>query len=318
MLMKKKLQYFPITLYAVIMGLTGLTIIFNKFYQFNWLPSFLYTGMLLSVSGLFIIISVLYATKAILHFNEVKADFQHRIRINFFSAISISVLLLSIAYHPFHYLTSMLLWWIGLVMHTFLMLHTIRFWIQHNFEIHFFNPAWFIPVVGNIIIPVMGVEFMPKSFCFFYFSIGLFFWIILFTLFLNRVIFHDQLPQKFIPTLFILIAPPAIGFVAYYKITHNWDLFSEFLINMAYFFVILLLFLYKSFRRLKFFISWWAFTFPLDAITIASLLAYKVTKDPFYMYTSWAGFALTLLFIGVVLYKTIVLMIKGEVCVKED
>lgn len=120
---------------------------------------------------------------------------------------------------------------------------------------------------------------MSKSFSFFYFAVGAFFWIILFTIFLNRVIFHDQLPQKFVPTLFILIAPTAVGFIAYYKITHQWDLFGEFLINLAYFFVFLLIFLFRSFKNLKFFISWWAFTFPIDAITIASVLAYQVSKS---------------------------------------
>jgi tellurite resistance protein TehA-like permease len=40
-------------------------------------------------------------------------------------------------------------------------------------KIHFMNPAWFIPVVGNILIPIAGVEYMPKAFSFFYFTVGL-------------------------------------------------------------------------------------------------------------------------------------------------
>lgn len=132
------------------------------------------------------------------------------------------------------------------------------------------------------------------------------------------MIFHDQLPQKFIPTLFILIAPPAVGFIAYYRLTNEWDLFGEFLINIAYFFALLLMFLYKSFRKLKFSISWWAFTFPLDALTIAWVVAYQVTKKPFYMYMSWFGFSLVIIFISVVTYKTIIKIKNHEICVKED
>ncbi len=198
------------------------------------------------------------------------------------------------------------------------MLYTISFWIQHNFEIQNFNPAWFIPVVGNIIIPVAGVEFMPIGFSVFYFSVGAFFWVILFTIFLNRVIFHDQMPQKFIPTLFILIAPPAVGFISYYKITGNWDLVSEFLVSITYLFVLLLIFLMKSFRGLKFFISWWAFTFPLDALTLASALAYQVSGKEFYLYAAWVSFALAIMFIGLVTYKTIHTIIAGRLCVAEE
>ena len=203
--MKDRLQFFPITTYAIVMGLTGFTVVLSKFNQLNWLPEFLYNTFLGITTLVFLIISFFYFLKAIKHFQEVKKDFKHKIRINFFSAISISFLLLSIAYHPLNHQISEILWWIGLVLHTFLMLHTISFWINHNFEINFFNPAWFIPVVGNILIPITGVEFMPKEFSFFYYSVGFFFWIILFAIFLNRFVFHNQLAQKFIHTLFILI-----------------------------------------------------------------------------------------------------------------
>jgi hypothetical protein len=33
--MKQKIQFFPITSFAVVMGLTGLTIAFGKFYHFQ-------------------------------------------------------------------------------------------------------------------------------------------------------------------------------------------------------------------------------------------------------------------------------------------
>jgi tellurite resistance protein len=164
----------------------------------------------------------------------------------------------------------------------------------------------------------MGVEFLPVSFLFFYFAVGAFFWVVLFTLFLNRVIFHHQMPQKFIPTLFILIAPPAVGFISYFKLTQQWDMVGEFLLSITYFFVLLLIFLARSFKNLKFFVSWWAFIFPLDALTIASVLAYKVSEQPFYKYATWAGLAVTLVFVGIVGYQTILKIKAGEICVKEE
>ncbi len=259
-----------------------------------------------------------YGLKTIKYFDEVKTDFKNRIRINFFSAISISFLLLSIAFMTYWPFLSMVLWWVGVIVHSFLMLYTISFWIQHNFEIHFMNPAWFIPVVGNILIPVAGVEYMPKAFSFIYFSVGFFFWIILFAIFLNRAIFHDQMPQKFIPTLFILIAPPAIGFIAYIRITQSWDSFAVFMLFLAYFFVILLFFLYGSFKKLKFFISWWALTFPLMAITIASVVAYQISHQTIYKYLSFILFAFAIFTIAFVMWKTIGKIRKGEICVNED
>jgi len=316
--MKEKIQYFPITSYAIIMGLSGLSIVFGKFYHMQWMPRVFYDTLLFFTFALFLTISFFYGLKAIRHLDEVKTDFNHRIRINFFSAISISLLLLSIAFMTYWPFLSMSLWWVGTILQTILMFYTISFWIRHNFEIHFMNPAWFIPVVGNMLIPIAGVEYMPKPFSFFYFSVGFFFWIILFAIFLNRAIFHHQLPKKFIPTLFILIAPPAIGFIAYLRITQSWDSFAVFMLYIAYFFVILIMFLYKSFKRLEFFISWWAFTFPLMAVTLASVVAFQITHQNMYKY---AAFFLIFVAVSTVLFvswKTIEKIKQGKICIKED
>lgn len=316
--MKERLQFFPITLYAVVMGLSGLTLVFHRFFEISVLPKFLYSGNLYFISALFIFITVTYFRKAIIFPQQVKADFKHPIRINFFSAFSISLLLLSLAYLPIFPHLSGILWWMGVVMHTFLMLHTISFWIQNNFEIQSMNPAWFIPVVGNIIVPVAGVEFMPASFNFFYFSVGFFFWLVLFTIFLNRVIFHHQMPQKFIPTLFILIAPPAVGFIAYFRITQSFDMFAQFMLMMTYFFLALLVFLRKNFYKITFFLSWWAFTFPLTAATLASLLAFHQTHQLFYKIMAFVLMIISILVIALVTWKTILKIRDGEICVNED
>ncbi len=316
--MKNKLKYFPITSFAIIMGLSGLTIVLSKFHHMQWLPKYFYVAFLFFSLFLFLTISVLYGLKAIKHFEEVKTDFSHRIRINFFSAISISILLLSIAFLTFWPFLSLVLWWVGTLLHTLLMFYTISHWFQNNFEIHFMNPAWFIPVVGNILVPVAGVEYMPKEFSFFYFGSGFFFWIILFTIFFNRAIFHHQLPQKFIPTLFILIAPPAIGFIAYIRIAQSWDGFAMFLLLIAYFFVVLLVFLHKSFKNLEFYLSWWAFAFPLMAVTIASIVAFQITNHSLFKYISFLLFAADIFAVGLIGWKTISQIIRGAICVKED
>ena len=316
--MKEKLKYFPITSYSIIMGLSGLSIVFNKFYHMQWMPKAFFDILLFFTFGLFLTFSFFYGLKAIKYFEEVKADFNHRIRINFFSAISISILLLSIAFMSYWPFLSMVMWWIGTILHSILMFYTISYWIRHNFEIHFMNPAWFIPVVGNILVPIAGVEYMPKVFSFFYFAAGFFFWIILFAIFLNRAIFHHQLPQKFIPTLFILIAPPAVGFIAYIRIAQSWDSFAIFMLFIAYFFVILLIFLYKSFKKLEFFISWWAFTFPLMAITLASVVAFQISTIIIFKYLAFVLISLAIFTVLFVSWKTIGKIRKGEICVNED
>ena len=313
-----KLQYFPVTSFAVVMGLSGLTIAFSKFYHLAWLPKIFYDVFLGFTFFLFLIISFFYGLKAIYFFDEVKQDFNHRIRINFFSAISISLLLLSIAFYAYFPVLAVFFWWAGTISHTVLLFLTIRFWIEHSFEIHHFNPAWFIPAVGNILIPVTGVDLVSPLIMYFYFAVGIFFWFVLFTIFLYRVVFHPQLPNKFIPTFFILLAPPAVGFISYIRIAASWDIISVALLMLTYFFVILLVFMYKSFSSLKYFLSWWAFTFPLSASAIASTVAFQITKYEIFKYISFALLFLTVIAVTIVAVQTIKQISKNELCVKED
>jgi len=314
----ERLRHFPVTSFAVVMGFTGLTIALGRAYHLQWLPKAPYDIMLFVDLGLFLLFAGLYGWKCIISPEEVTKDFRHPIRINFFATISISLLLLSIAFYGYWPVLSIPFWWVGVFLQTVLALHTIAFWVQHNFEIHHCNPAWFIPVVGNILIPITGVDFAPRELSYFYFAVGMFFWLALFTIVFYRIIFHPQLPAKFVPTFFILVAPPAVGFVSYMRLAMSWDLFSLFLLSVAYFFVLLLIFMSRSFIRLTFFLSWWAFTFPLAAATIASMVAYQATHYAIFKICALSLLGATVIAIAIVVWLTATHIRRGEICVEEN
>lgn len=316
--MISKIKYFPITGFSAVMGLTGLTIVFGKFYHLGLLPKILFDFSIILVLALFSLFAVMYGLKMIYYPDEVKLDFNHKIRNNFFSAVSISLILLSVAFYSYFPLLAIPLWWMGVIIHTILTFRTIRFWFDNTFDIKQFNPAWFIPVVGNLLIPINGIDFAPSFISYFYFSIGILFWIILFTLFLYRTIFHDHIPEKFIPTLFILLAPPAIGFVSYMRMTMSWDSFSLLLLFIAYFLLLLLLIMSRKFVGLKFYISWWAFTFPLTAVTVASLAALQVTSYFEFKVISWLLLIASVSLILIVAYRTTMAALNGKICIQEE
>ncbi len=312
-----RLQFFPIMMFAVIMGLSGLTIVFQKAEEI--LNTMNGVGFVLAQIDtlVFAVILVLYLAKIVKYFDEVKKEFNHPVRINFFAASAISFLLLAIVYHPINLDIATYCFYIGTAMQTFFTFYTISFWINKNLEIKHSNPAWFIPIVGNILVPVAGGGIADINLLMYYFSIGMFFWIVLTAILVNRIIFHNQLAVKFMPTMFIFIAPPAIAFIAYIKMYGEFDMFASLLYNLALFFTFLLLFMYKNFLNLKFFISWWAFTFPLAAVTIASMLAFKLTNIAVYSYFSYFFLVITTLVVLIVLVRTIQHMMKKEICIEE-
>ena len=312
-----RVKFFPIMMYAMVMGMSGLTIMYQK--AALWLAFSESIGMVLMVlsTALFMVISLIYLGKYIKYTSVVKKEFSHPIRLNFFAAISISMLMLAIIYKEVNVSVAALFWYGGAILHFYLTMHTISFWINNNQELDHSNPAWFIPVVGNVLVPVGGIGFASQGVLMYFFSCGIFFWVILFAILLNRIIFHHQLAVKFMPTMFILIAPPAVGFIAYYKMFGVIDFFATMLFNLALFFTLLVAFMYKNFVKIKFFISWWAFVFPLAAMAISSMLMYHETKDATLLALSYVMVAVTTVVISIVVYQTIVHMCKGEICVQE-
>jgi tellurite resistance protein len=312
-----RLQFFPIMMFAIVMGFSGLAIVYQKAAAWFGFPHFI-GGALASIDTfLFFTIAGIYIVKIFKYNDEVKKEFKHPIRLNFFAATSISLLLLGIVYHEIDINIAKMFWYPGAILHLYFTFYTLSFWINHNFEIQHSNPAWFIPIVGNVLVPVGGAGFVDNHILMFYFATGIFFWIILLPIIVNRIIFHHQLAQKFIPTLFILIAPPAVGVIAYVKMTGEFDLVASFLYNIGLFFTLLLIFMYKSFMKLKFFISWWAFTFPLAAVTISSMLAYHKTGYGLYSFFSYLFLIITTIVVLIVAYRTLEHMKKREICIEE-
>jgi tellurite resistance protein len=304
-------------MYAIVMGMSGLTITYQKAGVWLGFPHIIGTSLMYITTSIFVVVSIVYIIKYLKYTKAVKKEFSHPVRVNFFAAISISMLMLAIIYKEVNPTISAAFWYPGALFHFYLTMHTISFWINDNQELSHSNPAWFIPIVGNVLVPVAGIGFASNGILMYFFSVGIFFWIILFSIILNRIIFHHQLVQKFMPTLFILIAPPAVGFIAYYKMFGILDTFAIFLFNIALFFTLLIAFMYKNFLKIKFFISWWAFVFPVAAMSIGSMLMYKKTGDVAMMYLSYIMVAVTTTIIVVVIYQTIKHMFKKDICIQE-
>jgi len=316
---KRSLEFFPVQLFAVIMGLSGLAIMFAKAYHLLGLPQWIYLSILFVDTVLFLVIFTAYMFKVLLHLEAVKKEFYHPIKSSFMAAISISFLLLSIAYYDFAPTLSLLLWYIGAPLQLMFTLIIIRYWIHNELKVVHSNPTWFIPIVGNVLVPIVGVEAAPIFVSLFFFSLGIFFWIVLFTIMLYRIIFHHPLAKKLVPTFFIFIAPPAIGFVSYFRITNgSIDMFGIFLYFVALFTLLLLLFMIKMYDTKEFFISWWAYTFPLAAISIATLMMEMVFRNSVTYLASIALVIFTSIVVGFVAFKTIQAYRAQKICISEN
>jgi tellurite resistance protein len=316
---ESRLIHFPIPFFAVVMGLAGFAIALQKGTALELLPP--QPGMLVAAAsaGIFVLIALIYLSKIFRHPQAVREELHHPVRLSFFPTASISLILLSTCtLHPLPGLAEVL-WIVGSVAHLLFTLYVLGAWINHeHFQIQHMNPSWFIPVVGNILVPIAGVPLGYIETSWFFFSIGLVFWVVLLVIVFYRVIFHNPLPAKLVPTFFILIAPPAVGFLAYLRLNGGeLDNFARVLYYAGLFMTLLLFTQYRKFTRLQFFLSWWAYSFPLAAITVASLTMFEQTGDGRFQVLGIALLALLTALILLLLTRTALAIGRGEICVEE-
>lgn len=314
-----RLKHFPVAFFSMILGLAGYTIAVERA-ESLWAWPIAASPYLLGISAaLFVVLSVLYLLKAVRHRDDVAAELNHPVKLSFFPTISISLLLLGIALLDVNLALSKYLWAAGAALHLVFTLIILSIWINHTkFEIHHINPVWFIPVVGNILVPIAGVQHYSVELSWFFFSVGLLFWLVLLTIIFYRVIFHNPLPERLVPTFFILIAPPAVGFLSYVRLVGELDGFGRVLYFSALFLTLLLLMQLPKFFRLKFFLSWWAYSFPAAAITLATLQMYTLTLVPFFRSLALVMMLALTAMIVLLLTKTAAAIGHGEICVPEN
>lgn len=313
-----RLKNFPISFLSICLGLIGFTLTWQKAEHIFNLPFAISNYLLYFTLFLMVVIFLLYLTKIIKYFDEVKKEFNHPIKLNFYPILAKLFLITSLIYLTINISISKYLWWAGVIIQLIFTIIIISIWIKHEkFQIHHINPSWFIPVVGCIIIPIAGVKHFNPELSWFFFSIGFFWWLILTTIVFNRIIFHPPISQKLIPTLAILFAPPIIGFIALTKLLGGLNPFGNMLYYFGAFLFILVLFQSKTFVKLRFNLPWWAYSFPLDALVIGTLLMYEETKSAFFNMASWFTFIFLNLIIVLLVTKTIFAVKNKEICVEE-
>lgn len=308
------LAHFPITLFGSTMGLLGLALAFRAggFAMASTLTTWVGAAVLFSLLAL-------YALKAVRHPSHVAGEWNHPVRLAFFPAANISVLLLSLLLKPDFPGVSAALWIISAVVQAILTIVIISAWISHRpFGPAMMSPAWFIPAVANVIVPLGGVHLGLTDVSWYFFSVGMLFWLVLLTLVFNRLIFHDPLPGKLRPTLVILIAPPSVAFLAWTALNGGGiDPMAHILLSIGVFFAALVAVQVPSLLRLPFAMSFWALSFPLAALTTALFRYAEITQTQPYRL---AGLVLLVLLVFTILalcIRTLRAAVAGEICQPE-
>lgn len=313
-----RIRHFNIAFYAAVMWFGWLSLATRKLEEVSHIDSQFSLYLLYFTFLFFILVNIFYILKVIINFSDVKADFIHPVKSNFFPWIGKIFLIFSIAFFPINIEVAKYLWIFWVVWQFLFTVIIFRRWMLQEIDIKEMNPLWFLPIVGNMLAPVAWVKLGFIELSWFFFSIGIIMWGVLFTIIINRIIFHHPIAQKIFPTLIILIAPPAvatlsIGAFYYGEITQIWKIFYYF----ALFMFLVIATKINIFAKLKFFMSWWAYSFPVAVLTTATFFMYSKTHNFFFLLFGCFLYIILVLIFMILIYKTILGITRKELCIEE-
>ncbi len=285
---------------------------------------------------LFFVLLIPWTLRWVMFRKQALADLVDPIMSNLYATISFGMLVLAADFIVIvqSLIIGEVFWWIGTLLAIFfeVIIPYIMFTGNHVTLDHI-NPAWFIPPVGLIAIPVAGGLVIPyysgllQEFVivlnYFGLGAGFFIYLALFAICMYRFILHHPLPDILAPTIWINLGPIGDGTVALINLIKN----TEFITIKEPFFTfgfifwgfgiwwvlmsIIITLHYIRKLKLPYTMSWWAFTFPLGAYVAASHSVSMVFKINLVDYIGFCLYWLLVIFWTVTFINTAIKAYHG-------
>ena len=281
--------------FAAVMG-TGILALTSCFYS-GYLPFLSHLGRALFWFNvaLFGVLLIPWVLRWILYPREALRDLNHPVIANFYPTLPVGMLVLSADFMTLAkaHTVGIWFWAIGTaitIIFAFLVPYIV--FTGEHVTLDHINPAWFIPPVGLIVIPVSGSELIGRFpgvandwvvlANYFGWGAGFFLYLALLSVCMYRFILHRPLPNILAPTVWINLGPIGAGTVALLKlVTHccfiaqqePFFVFGFLFWGFGIWWVVMAILItlhYIRRLRLPYAMSWWAFTFPLGAYVAAT------------------------------------------------
>lgn len=214
---RAKLKFMMPGWYAVVMGLAGLSLAWHRAKPVlgdGAEAASLAIGVL--AAAVFAVLAVATVLRGWRHPEAWAEDRKHPVRHTFIAALPIAVLLLAtvgVALFGAHPLADAL-WWLGSLVQWFVTAWVLARWWRGaqagGLQWAGVTPALFIPIVGNVLVPLAGVPLGHAEWAAAQFGVGLLFWPVVLTLIVVRIVVQGLWPERLLPTAFIFIAPPVV------------------------------------------------------------------------------------------------------------
>lgn len=285
--------------FSVVMGVAGLALAWHSAEAALGGSA---TGVSLVLGAVALLLFLLLLGLSVIRANRypqvLAEDLRHPVRHAFVAAMPVALLLLvtwAVGLGA-RGLWLDVLWWGGALGQLWATVWVLQRWLLPSAAGAAFwpqvTPVLFIPVVGNVVVPLAGLVLGHTVWAMAQFGIGLLLWPVVLTLLLVRRAVQGPLPDRLLPAWFITVAPPSvIGLVAL-----QWQASLAVvapLWGLAVFFLLWVGSVARQMVSQPFSLTFWAVSFPLAAMTTLTLRLAALVESSAMQTVGTLGLALT-------------------------
>ena len=183
------------------------------------------------------------------------------------SLAPVTAMLLAAQLHTYSHAAGWALYLVALTVSATLVVVVFGFWFEGRLELASLHPGYLLPTVAPGLIGAdVAMKFGNGGLAWALFAAGTFFGVALTAVAVLRLTFGGPLPDALVPTTMILLAPPAVGGLAWFTLNgHVVDPVAQSIAGIGVVLLLMQIGMLPRYRRLKFSPGFWSFTFPLAA-----------------------------------------------------
>jgi tellurite resistance protein len=318
------LMHLQLVWFSMVMGLSGLALAWLRAQALMGsmaLSLATVIGVIAALVWLILMVATIWCARR--HTGALRADLNHPVRHAFVAAVVVGALLLCAwavqVWGPSPGLDA--LWRLSAGAELLVTLWVLGRWLQEHQEGAppmwvAITPVLFIPVVGNVVVPLAGWPLGHHAWSMVQLGIGVFFWPLVLVLVLARRAAHSALPPRLLMSWFITAAPPSVVGVVSVIIEAPLSL-SMGLWGVAMFSLLWSSQVVSRAMAAGFHMGFWAVSFPLAAFTSLTLMLGERGGAPWMSAAGLALLALSTLVIGALLVATLKGLRDGSLLVAE-
>ena len=277
-------------------------------------------GLVALAAMIWALLTIAFISRAIRFPWSVLQEMRHPVASSFVSLFPATTMLVAIGFVPWFRPLSLLLFSLGVVLQlSYSAWQSAGLWRgKHPSDAT--TPGLYLPTVANNFISAMAcgaLGFNDAGLVFL--GAGIFSWLSLEPVILQRLRSHGELPAAMRTSLGIQLAPALVACSAWLSVNGaEADTFAKLLFGYGLLQLLFMLRLMPWYLRQPFNASFWSFSFGISALASTGLHLGHSQPSGLFHYLSIPLFIFTNLIIGLLLLRTFLLLLRGKLLIRVD